>query len=75
VKRVKKDKLRHVLRRAESKETKARIRLPGFLVEEEIGLGDVIKKLTYSLGIQPCGGCRHRAEVLNRWVAFSRRAH
>jgi hypothetical protein len=29
-----------------------RIRLPGFIKEEEIGLGDVIKKVTYAMGIK-----------------------
>ena len=52
--------------------TKHRVRLPGFLVEEEIGLGDVIKKTTYALGIKPCGGCEKRAAALNRWMVFSR---
>jgi hypothetical protein len=27
-----------------------RVRLPGFLMDEEIGLGDVIKKVTYAMG-------------------------
>ena len=49
-----------------------RIRLPGFLVEEEIGLGDVVKKATYAMGIKPCGGCQQRADALNRWMSFSR---
>lgn len=48
-----------------------RVRLPGF-IEEEIGLGDIIKKTTYAIGIKPCGGCERRAAVLNRWVHFSR---
>jgi hypothetical protein len=50
-----------------------RVRLPGFLVEEEIGLGDVIKRMTYAFGIKPCGGCEKRAAALNRWMTFSRR--
>jgi hypothetical protein len=33
------------------------VRLPGFLIEEEVGLGDLIKKTTYAMGIKPCGGC------------------
>ena len=33
-----------------------RVRLPGFIKEEEIGLGDVIKKVTYAMGIKPCAG-------------------
>ncbi len=49
---------------------KYRMRLPGFLVEEEIGLGDVIKKATSSAGIKPCGPCHKRAATLNRWVSF-----
>jgi hypothetical protein len=49
-----------------------RVRLPGFLVEEEIGLGDVIKHVTYAIGINPCGGCEKRAAKLNRWMRFSR---
>jgi hypothetical protein len=49
-----------------------RVRLPGFLIEEEIGLGDAIKNITYAVGIKPCGGCEKRAAMLNRWVRFSR---
>jgi hypothetical protein len=49
-----------------------RVRLPGFLVEEETGLGDVIKRTTYALGIKPCGGCESRAAALNRWMTFIR---
>jgi hypothetical protein len=37
-----------------------RVRLPGFVKEEGIGLGDVIKRVTYSAGIMPCGGCTRR---------------
>lgn len=49
-----------------------RVRLPGFLIEEEIGLGDAIKRATYAVGIKSCGGCEKRAGVLNRWMHFSR---
>jgi len=49
-----------------------RVRLPGFLVEGEIGLGDVIKKTTYAMGIKPCSGCEKRAAALNRWMTFTR---
>jgi hypothetical protein len=45
-----------------------RVRLPGFL----IGLGDVIKRVTYAVGIKPCAGCEKRAEALNRWMHFTR---
>jgi hypothetical protein len=50
-----------------------RIRLPGFITEEEIGLGDVIKRVTTTSGIRPCGGCGQRAAALNRWLVFSGR--
>ena len=49
-----------------------RFRLPGFIKDEEVGLGDVIKRATYSIGIRPCGGCGRRAASLNRWVVFIR---
>ena len=49
-----------------------RVRLPGFIVnEDEIGLGDAVKKFTNMLGVKPCGGCEKRAAALNRWIAFS----
>ena len=50
-----------------------RLRIPGFLVEFEIGLGDVIKRATGAVGIKPCGGCLKRADALNQWVSFSRK--
>jgi hypothetical protein len=50
------------------------VRLPGFIPDEEIGLGDVIKRTTYAIGIKPCGGCERRAAALNRWVGFSGRS-
>jgi hypothetical protein len=50
-----------------------RVRLPGFIVEEEIGLGDAIKRATYAMGIkQHCSGCEKRAAALNRWMVFTR---
>ena len=49
-----------------------RVRLPGFVIEEEIGLGDVVKRATYAMGIKPCSGCEKRAAGLNRWMRFSR---
>jgi hypothetical protein len=49
------------------------VRLPGFLSEEAVGLGDVIKRATALAGIKPCGGCARRAEALNRRVQFGGR--
>ena len=50
-----------------------RVRLPGFISDEDIGLGDVIKRATAAVGIRPCGGCARRAATLNRWLSFSGR--
>jgi hypothetical protein len=49
-----------------------RVRLPGFLIDEDVGLGDVIKQVTFRMGVSPCSGCEHRAKTLNSWVVFSR---
>lgn len=49
-----------------------RVRLPGFLIEEEMGLGDAVKRVTYAMGIKPCGGCEQRAAALNRWMHLSK---
>jgi hypothetical protein len=50
-----------------------RIRLPGFITDEEIGLGDVIQRTTSYFGIRSCGGCTRRAVELNRWLVFTNR--
>ena len=49
-----------------------RVRLPGFIKDDEVGLGDAIKRVTYAFGLQPCGGCEQRATALNRWMVFTR---
>ena len=48
-----------------------RVRLPGFVIEEDLGLGTAVKRLTSSIGIRPCGGCEQRGNMLNRWLVFS----
>jgi hypothetical protein len=48
-----------------------RVRLPGFITNEDIGLGDAIKQVTSYVGMEPCGGCKQRAAILNRWMVFS----
>lgn len=50
-----------------------RVRLPGFITETEIGLGDVIKRATSAIGIRPCDDCAKRAAMLDRWMVFSGR--
>jgi hypothetical protein len=46
------------------------VRLPGFISDEDVGLGEVVKRATSAFGIRPCGGCERRAAALNRWLAF-----
>ncbi|GAB63588.1 MAG: hypothetical protein DWB56_14580 [Candidatus Jettenia sp.] len=48
-----------------------RVRLPGFVADEDIGLGDVVKRVTSAAGIKPCGGCERRAAALNQWFVFT----
>jgi hypothetical protein len=48
-----------------------RVRLPGFVSDEDIGLGDAIKRVTHAFGIRPCGGCERRAAALNRRFVFT----
>jgi hypothetical protein len=50
-----------------------RVRLPGFITDEDIGFGDVIKRATSAVGIRPCDDCARRAALLNRWMVFSGR--
>lgn len=50
-----------------------RVRLPGFLIHEELALGDAVKRITYAAGVRPCAGCEQRAAVLNRWLTFTPR--
>jgi hypothetical protein len=51
------------------------VRLPGFVSDEPVGLGDAIKRATSLVGIKPCGGCLQRAAQLNRRVVFTGRRH
>jgi len=51
----------------------ARLRLPGFVNDEDMGLGDVLKQVTSAVGIKRCGGCERRAARLNRLLIFSGR--
>jgi hypothetical protein len=48
------------------------VRLPGFIADEAIGLGDVVQRAAYAVGIKPCGGCEQRAGAMNRWMVFTR---
>ena len=40
-------------------------------LQQDIGLGDVVKKVTGAVGIKPCAPCLRRAEWLNQRVVFT----
>ena len=52
------------------KSTSFQVRVPGFLVDDDIGLGTVLKRITTRLGVKPCGGCLKRAATLDRRITF-----
>jgi hypothetical protein len=47
------------------------VRIPGFISDEDLGLGDAVTRATRRVGIRPCGGCARRAEAMNRWLTLS----
>ncbi len=49
-----------------------RVRLPGFVSSEDVGLGEVVSRVTTRMGVRPCGGCRRRAAALDRRVVVTR---
>jgi hypothetical protein len=49
-----------------------KVRLPGFIEDDEIGLGDALRSVTHAFGVPACGGCERRAAALNRWMVFTR---
>lgn len=61
----------HVKKRPSGAREPRRVRLPGVSREQEIGLGDALKRVTSALGIAPCGGCEQRAATLNSWVVIT----
>jgi hypothetical protein len=48
-----------------------RVRVPGFILDEDVGLGSVVKRVTSTFGIRPCGECEKRAAKLDRWLRFT----
>jgi hypothetical protein len=49
---------------------KPTVRIPRFITDEDVGLGDVIKRATHTFGIKTCAACERRAAALNRWLRF-----
>jgi hypothetical protein len=46
-----------------------KVRVP--FLQTETGLGDAISAATSAVGVKPCGGCKERAEAINRRVVLS----
>jgi hypothetical protein len=63
---------KHPTARDEAQSKPYQVRLPGFIADEAIGLGDVVQRVPYAIGIKPCGGCDRRAAAMNRWMVFTR---
>lgn len=59
------------LRHSDGTDSPRTVRLPGFIVDHDVGLGDAIKYATSSLGFHPCGGCQERAAKMNKWLVFT----
>jgi hypothetical protein len=57
--------------REQQQKMRAGVRLPGFVNDADIGLGDVVKRVTRAAGLRPCRGCERRAATLNRWLVFA----
>lgn len=55
---------------ARRRRARVEVRVPGFVDDRVIGLGDAIQHVTATAGIRRCGGCARRAEALNRLVAL-----
>jgi hypothetical protein len=47
---------------------KLRIKVPG--LKKSLGAGDVVRKVTESLGIEHCSECERRQRRMNRFLAF-----
>ena len=42
------------------------VRVPRFVADSEIGLGEAIRRVTATAGVKACGGCIRRARALDR---------
>ena len=59
--------------KAKSETTPHRFRVPGFVTDQDIGLGEVIRRATYAMRIKPCSACERRAAELSHWMVFTGR--
>jgi hypothetical protein len=59
---------RALLKREKEPEGMISLEIPG--LKRDIGLGDVVSKLTAAIGLNHCGGCAKRAAALNWALTF-----
>jgi hypothetical protein len=59
---------------SDQRQAKHVVQLPRFIVDEPVGAGQVIKRITSSLGVRPCQPCEQRAARLDQWLTLSPRA-
>jgi len=50
---------------------KPRLRVP-LPLQRQVGLGDVVARVTKAAGFKPCASCKRRQAALNRLLAFGR---
>jgi hypothetical protein len=67
------DKAERLQRLREVLKGKKPIRVPIPGLKDEFGGGDLIQKLTESVGIKPCSACEKLKEYLNRRLRFRKR--
>ena len=46
------------------------LRVPGLGADQQVGLGSMIARATAAMGVPACGGCKQRAEALDRRVVL-----
>lgn len=46
------------------------VRLPGFMLRGEVGLGDMVGKAAKLAGAEPCDDCKRRRDAMNRRLIF-----
>lgn len=54
----------------EDQDTGARVSIPVPFLGQSVGAGQLVHRLTDSLGIHQCGGCQEREQQLNKFLGF-----
>jgi hypothetical protein len=49
------------------------VKLPGFINNDDIGLGRLVSTITSRAGVKACDGCIRRANLLDAWIVISSR--